>query len=487
MNRTILFILFYSLLVKLQGQINWDFTYGDSTTTDEGWCIKQTFDGGFILGGMANYQALLLKTDPEGILEWGQTYESAEVIKNVRQSSDGGFIATGYSTDPDPPWLEDLWVVKTDGSGNIQWEQTFGTSNKNDWGEDILESYDGCIVVTGTQNDDGDNAKAMLRKYSSDGELMWSNIFSSSNYNEGISLIETSDNNFVFVGFSGTSHGAYKHFMVKADAEGNQIWKKRFGNNTQQSLNSVCEAPEGGYVATGYCNNYEDVYIVKYSMDGDQEWDWVIDASDSHDWDTDQANDIIPASNGGYYILGSTSVYPGSAGQDDLWLLKTDEDGDTLWTEIIGGEYWDYGQSIIELDNGELILAGTTDSYTDYPNNPYDTDAWLISYTPEIMNVIDADLGSYSDYKLYTAYPNPFNLATTLRYDLPVDGLVNITIYDMKGRVVRTLLNREQTAGTILIQWNATNDAGTPASAGLYLYVIQTDDFWQTKKMVLLK
>ena len=103
------------------------------------------------------------------------------------------------------------------------------------------------------------------------------------------------------------------------------------------------------------------------------------------------------------------------------------------------------------------------------------------------MNVIDADLGSYSDYKLYTAYPNPFNLATTLRYDLPVDGLVNITIYDMKGRVVRTLLNREQTAGTILIQWNATNDAGTPASAGLYLYVIQTDDFWQTKKMVLLK
>jgi hypothetical protein len=90
-------------------------------------------------------------------------------------------------------------------------------------------------------------------------------------------------------------------------------------------------------------------------------------------------------------------------------------------------------------------------------------------------------------YALRQNYPNPFNPTTTLRYDLPEDALVNITIYDMMGRVVRTMVNTQQNAGFKSIQWNAINDAGSPVSAGLYLYMIQAGDFRQTKKMVLLK
>ena len=90
-------------------------------------------------------------------------------------------------------------------------------------------------------------------------------------------------------------------------------------------------------------------------------------------------------------------------------------------------------------------------------------------------------------FNLYNNYPNPFNPVTTLRYDLPEDALVNITIYDIMGRIVRTLINSQQNAGFKSIQWNATNDAGSPLSAGLYLYKIQADNFVQTRKMVLLK
>ena len=90
-------------------------------------------------------------------------------------------------------------------------------------------------------------------------------------------------------------------------------------------------------------------------------------------------------------------------------------------------------------------------------------------------------------FSLYNNYPNPFNPVTTLRYDLPEDALVNITIYDIMGRIVRTLINSQQNAGFKSIQWNATNDAGSPLSAGLYLYKIQADNFVQTRKMVLLK
>jgi len=90
-------------------------------------------------------------------------------------------------------------------------------------------------------------------------------------------------------------------------------------------------------------------------------------------------------------------------------------------------------------------------------------------------------------FNLYNNYPNPFNPVTTLRYNLPEDALVNITIYDIMGRIVRTLINSQQNAGFKSIQWNATNDAGSPLSAGLYLYKIQADNFVQIRKMVLLK
>jgi Leucine-rich repeat (LRR) protein len=90
-------------------------------------------------------------------------------------------------------------------------------------------------------------------------------------------------------------------------------------------------------------------------------------------------------------------------------------------------------------------------------------------------------------YNLYNAYPNPFNPVTTLRYDLPEDALVNITIYDMMGRLVNNLVSSTQNAGYKSIQWNATNNIGKPVSAGLYLYTIEAGKFRQTKKMVLLK
>ena len=95
--------------------------------------------------------------------------------------------------------------------------------------------------------------------------------------------------------------------------------------------------------------------------------------------------------------------------------------------------------------------------------------------------------GIPSQYALYQNYPNPFNPVTTLRYDIPEDGLVNVTIYDMMGRGVKTLVNSLQTAGNSTIQWNATNNQGQLVSAGVYLYQIQAREYISTKKMMLLK
>jgi hypothetical protein len=114
------------------------------------------------------------------------------------------------------------------------------------------------------------------------------------------------------------------------------------------------------------------------------------------------------------------------------------------------------------------------------------TDIWNIKIDVSGTMSLDGELIP-NMYALHQNYPNPFNPTTTLRYDLPEDALVNITIYDMMGRVVSNLVSSQQNAGYKSIQWDATNNQGQQVSAGLYLYTIQAGDYNQSKKMVLLK
>jgi len=120
-----------------------------------------------------------------------------------------------------------------------------------------------------------------------------------------------------------------------------------------------------------------------------------------------------------------------------------------------------------------------------------DTENMLPQLAPD-GNYCPANVGigkntKLSSFPILYNYPNPFNPVTHLRYNLPEDALVNITIYDMMGRQVSTLVSSQQTAGFKSVVWNADNDKGTSVSAGLYLYTIEAGQYRQTKKMVLLK
>jgi hypothetical protein len=124
------------------------------------------------------------------------------------------------------------------------------------------------------------------------------------------------------------------------------------------------------------------------------------------------------------------------------------------------------------------VAAYVSGYWADYSN--------VVSVTLEYVNIAGAnDIPTV--YNIHQNYPNPFNPVTTLRYDLPEDAMVNITIYDMMGRVVSNLVSTQQNVGYKSIQWDATNTFGEAVSAGLYLYTIHAGEFTQTKKMVLLK
>ena len=183
----------------------------------------------------------------------------------------------------------------------------------------------------------------------------------------------------------------------------------------------------------------------------------------------------------------------------EYWLYDI-ESNETSYLGSIDSSFWPIHQTW-STDNSKMAIGEiwATGIYTPGPINIFDTVAdsfttlanstwppcFWVGETGEQVSVIDETLPI--TYNLYNAYPNPFNPATTIPYELLINGYVNITIYDMLGREVKTLVNQAQDAGYQSVVWNATNDYGKPVSAGIYLYQIQAGEYITTKKMVLLK
>jgi hypothetical protein len=187
------------------------------------------------------------------------------------------------------------------------------------------------------------------------------------------------------------------------------------------------------------------------------------------------------------------------------WGASSDQNGDSLYylMRATSAEIGDHGMDtnaisfdlsymdIIEDMSDNNVTAATLE-WTVYVTDGQDTvEADNAPYTMGIdgANALSAYLEGLlpDEFALRQNYPNPFNPVTTLLYDLPENGHVNITIYDMLGRNIKTLINQTQDAGYKSVIWDATNDYGKPVSAGVYLYQIQAGEFVQTKKMVLLK
>jgi len=200
-------------------------------------------------------------------------------------------------------------------------------------------------------------------------------------------------------------------------------------------------------------------------------------------------NNNSSASGAGVYCSGSNPTFTNSI----LWNSMTDEihinSGSVTasYSDVIGG--WT-GQGNINTEplfcdpgNGDYYLAQNSPCIGTGENGS-NIGAYGVGCDP-ILTIASEVLPE--TYALHQNYPNPFNPKTTLRYDLPENSHVNITVYDMLGRVVKTMVNQTQNAGFRFIIWDATNDYGKPVSAGIYLYQIQAGEYMQTKKMVLLK
>jgi len=350
----------------------WETNFGGEGN-DEGFSVQQTTDGGYIIGGCTSsygngsYDVYLLKTDGSGNEQWSQTFGGIEDDRgwSIQQTTDGGYIITGVTNFWGANGSSDVYLIKTDDNGNEQWSQTFGGTN-SDAGNSVQQTIDGGYIISGRTRSyvNGSNADVdvYLIKTDGNGNELWSQTYGGTEGDYGASVQQTSDEGYIITGYTrsyGNGNG-YDVYLIKTDGGGNEQWSQTFGGIEHDLGLSVQQTTDGGYIITGYTrsygNGYDDVYLIKTDSYGNQQWSQTYGGVDN-----ERGESVQQTTDGGYIITGYTESYVnGSDDQRDVYLIKTDSSGNEQWSQTYGGVYWDSGYSVQQTTDGGFIITGET-------------------------------------------------------------------------------------------------------------------------------
>ncbi|PKL31802.1 hypothetical protein CVV43_01595 [Candidatus Saccharibacteria bacterium HGW-Saccharibacteria-1] len=341
-------------------------TWG-GTSTDEGTSITQSSDGGYaIMGSTHSFGVGLLdvfisKYSTDGILSWSRAFGGAnfDYGNAITQISDGGYIITGR-TNSFGSGDYDMFIAKYSNEGNLSWSKTWGGTGYDD-GTSIIQSSDGGYTVAGTTTSFGAGSNDMfISKYSADGNLLWNKTWGGASYENGKAITQTSDGGYVVTGSTYSfGSGHYDMAIAKYSIDGNLLWNKTWGSNGEESARSIAQTSDGGYVVAGYTYSFgagdSDIFIAKYSAEGNLSWNktWGGLGFDSLG--------AIIQTNDGYAITGLTSSF--GAGNRDVFTVKYSTDSNLSWNKTWGGSSNDYGEAIIQSGDGGYIVTGGTGSF----------------------------------------------------------------------------------------------------------------------------
>ena len=372
----------------------WSQTYGENMS-DCANSVVQTLDGGYALAG---YQAiegalndiLLAKVDHEGNLEWRRLYGGSGMDSgfSVVQASDGGYALAGY-TGSYGAGSTDAWLAKIDATGSLVWNRTYGGVN-DDYCSAMTQTSDGGYALAGhSWSFGGGSYAAWLIKTDSTGVMQWNRTYGGAKSDYARAVIQTSEGGYVIAGetnsFGVGTPSKSNSYLIKTDSAGNMQWNKTYGGTATDYAYSVIEASTGGYMLVGSTYSfgvgaptYPNAFLVKTDATGDLMWNKTFGGAA-----TEYAYSIIETSDGGYAFAGGSSSY--GAGQRDMWLVKTDCNGNIQWSKLSGGSNDEQALSLIEANEGGFALAGWTNSF-----GAGASDAWLVKTFAEMGLVYTA-------------------------------------------------------------------------------------------------
>ena len=363
--RLVSVMVMLGFVASLFAVITFERTYG-GTNSDEGLEVEQTSDQGYIIAGSTRsfgageYDVYLIKTDSLGDTLWTKVYGGTDWDKaqSVQQTQDGGYIIGGW-TQSFGNGVSDAYLIKTNASGDIVWTRTYGGTDGDD-GQCVRQTSDSGYIFVGRTNSSGaGDFDVYLVKTDVSGDSMWAKTFGSAYIDFAVCVQQTSDEGYIIVGMNGSLAGG-DVYLIKTDSLGDSLWTRVYGGGNSDRGYFVNLTQDGGYIITGETSSYgaggSDVYLIKTDASGDTTWTKTYGGSAS-----EAGVSVQQTQDGGYIITGRTQSY--GAGEVDAYLIKTDSSGDTMWTRTYGGASYDWGFSAQQtLDDG-YIMAGYTQSF----------------------------------------------------------------------------------------------------------------------------
>jgi hypothetical protein len=356
----------YVVKLDATGNLQWTRTIGGENE-DLGHSLIQTSDGGYVIAGhtksfgAGDWDVYVVKLDATGNLQWTRTIggENEDLSLSLIQTSDGGYALAG-ATRSFSAGEDDVYVVKLDANGNLQWTKTIGGPNR-DWSSSLIQTSDGGYAIAGYTKSFGvGGADVYVVKLDANGNLQWTKTIGEPADEVGFSLIQTSDGGYAIAGYTSSfGAGSWDVYVVKLDANGNLQWTKTIGGKGWEAGHSLIRTSDGGYAIAGTTTSFGaggwDVYVVKLDASGNLQWTKTI-GGPKEDWGAS----LIQTSDGGYAIAGHTRSF--GVGDWDVYVVKLNANGNLQWTKTIGGPKDDWGASLIQTSDGGYAIAGTTTS-----------------------------------------------------------------------------------------------------------------------------
>jgi uncharacterized protein (TIGR02145 family) len=346
----------------------WTHTYGGSGYED-GRFVQQTLDGGFIIVGSTETfgnegnDVWLIKTDVVGNEQWNRTFGGSNNDRgySVQQSQDGGYIIAGI-TSSFGAGLNDFWLIKTNSEGYEEWNQTYG-GDWNDTGYSLQQTDDGGYIIVGNTSY-GQTARydIFIIKTDLQGNLEWSQSYGNQNTDEeGFSVQQTDDGGFILVGYTSfLGNGQKDVWLIKTDVVGNEQWNRTFGGSNNDRGYSVQQSQDGGYIIAGITSSFgaglNDLWLIKTDDIGYEEWSYTFGGSGS-----DNAFSLQQTDDGGYIIAGNSYSYETNG--YDVLLTKTNVFGTEEWSHSIDWGENDIARSVQQTIDGRYIIAGYSNSF----------------------------------------------------------------------------------------------------------------------------
>lgn len=462
-----------------------------NTGYDYGYSAKQTFDKGYIIGGTTstfgsgNTDMYAVKTDSMGIPYRHAMIGGINIDQGscIRQTSDSGYVFLGYTNSYGAGGY-DLYLVKMDSTFNIQWTKTYGGTDW-DFGYCVEQTpIDGGYILCGSTYSFGNGDKDYyLIKTNSLGDTLWTKTYGGSKEDEAKSVVPTSDGGYILTGTTksmGDTLGDF--YTVKTNSAGDTTWTNRFGGAYLDYGNDVIESIYGGFIVGGETQSFSyivgssDGMIARISASG------ITDSSYSTGYSSptyDNMESVTEDISGRIAMVGRNVSLgdPGGNGDVHFFLIKND------WGFVnaitCGDARYENGYSVEPTADKGFIICGTTKSFNNFLNDIYLIKVDSTGSAGNIDNTFTTNIATFTTSQIpdLEIFPNPADDKLSI-YSKSINEKTTIKIFDIIGNELRSEQNIQNSASSLKI--NVSDLAN-----GIYILVLSTDKGSLSQKLII--